>query len=442
METSPNTQAILLLTTHFAKARRGGESPLTPKEWGRFAEWLKFRALTPENLLKEDLNVLLEDWQDKTISVARIKMLLERGVALSLSVEKWLGGGLWIMTRSDSDYPTRLKKRLGSDSPAVFFGCGRRSLLSSGGIAVVGSRNACQSDINYSRKFGALVSQSGRSIVSGGARGVDEASTLASLETEGTAISIIADNLLRACTSTKYRRHLADNNLALISPFNPEAGFNAGNAMQRNKYIYCLADLALVVHAGRKGGTWNGATENLKKKWVPLLVKKTDDPEAGNSDLIAKGATEAPAEVNDIVVERLYESYLSTYKTGKNLLNHITVTGRQTESHSQNNGPNAGIGRQKAGTENTSAPHEGAVNIQPDENTAGDVPQQFFYRFFLSRIQRCSSEPQTPGDLADYFDINKSQLNTWLKRAVSEGQVKKLTRPVRYQWIGQGTIFK
>lgn len=39
-------------------------------------------------------------------------------------------------------------------------------------------------------------------------------------------------------------------NLVLMSPFNPEAGFDVGNAMARNKYVYCLADAAVVVHSG------------------------------------------------------------------------------------------------------------------------------------------------------------------------------------------------
>jgi len=415
MQTSPNTQAILLLTTHFTKDRRGEEKPLTPKEWGRFAGWLKSRTLTPESLLKENLNVLLEDWRDKTVSIDRIKTLLERGVALSLSMDKWLGGGLWIMTRSDSDYPSRLKKRLGIDSPAVLFGCGRRALLGGGGIAVAGSRNACQSDIDYSRRFGALVSQSGRSVISGGARGVDEAAMLGALDDDGTAVGVMANDLLRACASAKYRRYLTGGhpgrpaNLVLVSPFNPEAPFNAGNAMQRNKYIYCLSDLALVVHTGREGGTWNGAMEVLRKKWAPLLVKKTDDREAGNADLIGKGATEAPAEAGDITVERLFESCSNT---------------------------------RKADNETSAKPDKGSA-----ENAADDAPPCSFYRMFLNRIQpKCSNQPQTPDDLADYFDIesndiSKTQLNAWLKRAVSEKQMKKLTNPVRYQWIDQKKMF-
>jgi len=58
---------------------------------------------------------------------------------------------------------------------------------------------------------------------------------------------------------------LLDERLVLISPYDPAAGFNIGNAMQRNKLVYALADAALVVGAEpRKGGTWAGAVEQLK----------------------------------------------------------------------------------------------------------------------------------------------------------------------------------
>jgi hypothetical protein len=92
--------------------------------------------------------------------------------------------------------------------------------------------------------------------VSGEARGIDETAMLSALEHQGTAIGVLADRLLRAATSAKYRKHLMVNNLVLVSPFNPEAGFNVGNAMARNRHIYCLADAAVVVSSTRdKGGT-------------------------------------------------------------------------------------------------------------------------------------------------------------------------------------------
>ncbi len=98
----------------------------------------------------------------------------------------------------------------------------------------------------------------------------------------------MADSLLKAATSSKWRRGLMDGHAVLVSPFYPEAGFNAGNAMARNKYIYCLADSALVIHSGKKGGTLSGAEENLKKSWLPLWVKQTKDKDAANAELVAK----------------------------------------------------------------------------------------------------------------------------------------------------------
>ncbi len=75
----------------------------------------------------------------------------------------------------------------------------------------------------------------------------------------------------------------------------PEAGFNAGNAMGRNRYIYALADQALVIDSAlRSGGTWEGAVENLQHGWVPMYVRSPGEG-AGNAALIAQGLGEGAA---------------------------------------------------------------------------------------------------------------------------------------------------
>jgi predicted Rossmann fold nucleotide-binding protein DprA/Smf involved in DNA uptake len=57
--------------------------------------------------------------------------------------------------------------------------------------------------------------------------------------------------------------------------------------MARNKYIYLLSNATVVVSSGEKGGTWEGAKENLKKDWVPVLVSAHQQPlKAGNKALI------------------------------------------------------------------------------------------------------------------------------------------------------------
>ena len=310
MPVTPATQAILLLTAHFTKPKTDAVQPLAVSEWGRFAAWLNKNALTPEQLMTGQMDDLLQGWSDNTVTLRRIETLMARGSALALAMEKWLRAGLWVMTRSDPQYPRRFKQRLGTGSPAVLFGCGNRKLLNGGGLAVVGSRNTTQSDLAFSRDIGKLAASNGFSIISGGAGGVDEAAMLGALAADGTAIGVLADKLLQHCSSAKYRNYLMKNDLVLISPYYPEAGFNVGNAMQRNKYIYCLADAGLVVHSGVKGGTWTGAKENLKKGWVPLWVKETQDEEAGNKAIVADGATWVSSDVDTISFEGLVNGAL------------------------------------------------------------------------------------------------------------------------------------
>ncbi|HRR34848.1 MAG TPA: hypothetical protein P5026_12155, partial [Kiritimatiellia bacterium] len=60
-------------------------------------------------------------------------------------------------------------------------------------------------------------------------------------------------------------------------PYYPEAGFSVGTTMGRNKLIYALADYGLVVSADfKKGGTWEGAQEELRRKpGRPVFVRMT-----------------------------------------------------------------------------------------------------------------------------------------------------------------------
>ena len=199
MSFSENTQAILLLNTYFSKPERGAAKPLTPTEWGRFALWLKDQKLSPAQLLQKNFSELLADWQDKNITFDRIKVLLERGNAMALALEKWQRAGVWVITRSDDCYPKRLKARLGTLAPPVFFGVGNKDLLNQGGLAVVGSRNASPVDLAFTDAIGAKSASSGVCIVSGGARGVDETSMLGAVNAQGTFNRCNGRQLAESC---------------------------------------------------------------------------------------------------------------------------------------------------------------------------------------------------------------------------------------------------
>ena len=416
MSITPDTQAILLLTAHFSKPKTDAVKPLAPKEWGRFAAWLKQNRLTPEKIMTGQLNELLHEWEDKAVTAQRIEALMMRGSALALAMEKWLRAGLWVMTRSDPQYPRRFKQRLGTDSPAVLFGCGNRELLNGGGLAVVGSRNTSESDLAFSRDLGKLAASNGYSIVSGGARGVDEAAMLGALAADGTVIGVLADKLLQHCSSAKYRKYLMNNDLVLISPFYPEAGFNVGNAMQRNKYIYCLADAGLVVHSGMKGGTWTGAKENIKKGWVPLWVKETEDKEAGNKAIVADGAAWVSSDVDAISFEALINGILPE--------SDLISTAYDTS---------VGVAQQML-TEASLEPV--IVPVEKTESTLEALKQVEFYAVFLAKIEHiCADTPRTIDELTQMMSLSTTQLKLWLDQARQENRIQKLLEPIRYAWI-------
>jgi len=135
-----------------------------------------------------------------------------------------------------------------------------------------------------------------------------------SLEAGGKVTGVLADSLERAVLNRDHRSLLMDGQLALISPYDPAAGFNVGHAMQRNKLMYALAEAALVVNSDYgKGGTWAGAIEQLEKlQFVPVYVRSTGKIGKGLEALQRKGALTWPnpatpeefAQVLDVDVDR------------------------------------------------------------------------------------------------------------------------------------------
>ncbi len=392
MNLTVTAQATLLLTSYFSAAKNEECKPLSNTEWGRFALWLRYQQLAPADLLAAGAETHLAHWNDSDIPVSRIMTLLGRSHSLALAVEKWQRAGLWIVTRADADYPVRLKNQLKNDSPPVLFGCGNRALLSKGGVAIVGSRNAINDDLHFTETLAQKLAEERMNVVSGGARGVDEHAMLAALAAGGTATGILADSLIKAATSAKWRQGLMSSNLVLISPFYPEAGFSVVNAMSRNKYIYCLADSSLVVHAGMKGGTLSGALEALKHQWVPLWVKPTDDQQSSNVQLVQKGGRWCAQDAHDILPATLRASR-----------NH---TPAQTQP----------------------------MLFSLQEPSAPYSPSGVdFYSLFLRELNRLAQTPVTLEVLLSETKLHKEQIAVWLEKAMIEGSVECLSDPVRYQ---------
>ena len=295
MQLTSNSTVIALLTVHLLQSGDRNVKELTTAEWAQFAAWLKGQNKEPSELLESNIEKSLAGWENEKISVGRIKSLLDRRAAIETAVERWEQAGIRTVTRADKGYPMRLKLKLKTMAPPVIFGSGNWNLLNAKGIAVVGSRDAVDEDLEYSEMLGREVAQQGLSTVSGGARGIDQSAMSGALSNNGGVVGVLAENLASKSTSKQYRDHLSSKRLLLLSTFNPEVRFSVGNAMARNRYIYCLSNASVVVCSKpNKGGSWNGAKENLRHKWVPLWVKQIENRNSGNHLLVKAGAQWLP----------------------------------------------------------------------------------------------------------------------------------------------------
>lgn len=309
MTLSQNTRAVLLLTAPLLSGGRGACDPLTPSEYRNLTRLLRRLQHEPADLLGAAADDLITD-AAAVVRPDRLRELLDRGHALSKAHDRWVQRSIWVASYYDPAYPVPIQKRLREEAPPVFYGVGDPALINLGGLAVVGSRNAHHELVRFAKKAGRLAAQARLPLVSGGARGVDQAAMRGASEEGGMVVGVLADSLQRAAVRRDYRRALLDRHMVLLSAFDPSAGFHVGHAMQRNKLIYALSDAALVVNADlNRGGTWSGAVEQLEKlRHVPVYVRADGSPSAALDALRKKGALPWPSPQSGDELSRLLSS--------------------------------------------------------------------------------------------------------------------------------------
>jgi predicted Rossmann fold nucleotide-binding protein DprA/Smf involved in DNA uptake len=456
----PDTQAILLLSASFGQNRQTEPQPLTLGEYNSLAGWLRENQKRPADLLHPNCLNLLQSIPVNKLDFYRISALLQRGVMLSLAVEKWTNQGLWILGRSDSQYPKRLKHILQHLAPAILYGIGNIRLLSQGGLAIVGSRDVDEKGLDRTQRIAQTCAEQEMQVVSGGARGVDTAAMLSALEAGGTAVGILADSLAKAAVAGKYRAGIKEGRLTLVSACDPNAGFNVGNAMARNKYIYALADRALVISCSvGTGGTWAGAVEALEKiKDIPVFVRIDAAVSEGNHQLLKRGATPFPlipgSSLREILRTIRGES-TSEFGLIETAIETNCYESSDTKENPQLQGSQLEIAAavtevEAPASEETDVASNGSTqdaipygisSINADRNTQPvEYPPKDIYEavlpFILSHLEQQLDDKR----LAELLDIQIGQVRLWLKRAVAEGKVIKTNKPVAYIAHRQGCL--
>ncbi|WP_249594325.1 DNA-processing protein DprA [Peribacillus frigoritolerans] len=372
---SKDSFATLLLCSYVTPLEKivNNYKPFTQKEWINLStKIVKTEIARPSNLFKKSVNDIIEQLRITNEEADRIITLLARGPSMAIEVEKLSSMGIWIITRADKLYPKRFKKVLKSLSPTIIYGAGDINILETESIGIVGSRNANQNAIEFTKKLSKKAVSESFTVVSGGSKGIDSFAHQTAIENGGKTIAILSDGLSKFIKKKENLNNILNKQLVAISPYHPNARFYSYTALERNKFIYGLSEFTVATSSDfKKGGTWSGAVENLKMNWVPLYVREDKDSK-GLSELENMGAKKLT--INDFK-ETMLRSLLALEPTFK-------------EEEIQN---------------------------------CTDI-----YTLAWPLIDKYLNKPIRIEKLCEILDIELIQLNVWLKKANSEGKVNYL----------------
>jgi len=174
---------------------------------------------------------------------------------ISLIINQAQQCGCEILTFDQACYPPLLKEIF--DPPLVLFTKGNQRLLTKQQLAIVGSRGATFSALDFTKKIASQLAQQKIVITSGLALGIDAAAHSGALTFSESTIAVVATGL-DSVYPTRHRQLAKDilsQNGLIISEFLPGTVAKAGHFPRRNRLISGLSVGVLVVEAEIKSGS-------------------------------------------------------------------------------------------------------------------------------------------------------------------------------------------
>lgn len=197
-----------------------------------------------------------------------------------------------------ASYPISLTRAAGFDPPPLLLWKGCRAALERPMAAIVGSREPSGAALTWAQKLAGWLARARVNVVSGNARGIDQAAHAGAAQRGGLTTAVLPEGLLQ------FGGNL---DLALaLSAVHPSAPVAPRHALARNGIIAALSTCLVVAEARTRGGTWNAANQALAQG-RPVLVRPAD-PDSGNAALLRRGAVLLPAEplrASDVVMRYL-----------------------------------------------------------------------------------------------------------------------------------------
>jgi DNA processing protein len=170
-------------------------------------------------------------------------------------LQLWRERGVRLLSVLDPGYPANLHAV--HDRPALLFVAGELIVDDQRAIAVVGARDASDSQRDAAAKIARDLVNGGHTVVSGLAAGIDTAAHRAAIAHGGRTVAVIGGGLIAPAyprENASLQRELAHAH-AVLSPCWPETPAGADGFRRRNAVMSGLSRGSVIVAAGPRSGT-------------------------------------------------------------------------------------------------------------------------------------------------------------------------------------------
>jgi DNA processing protein len=170
-----------------------------------------------------------------------------------------------LVAATDSSYPRLLHQCY--DRPPFLFLDGEMDPDKRLRLAIVGSRDASETQLGVADRVATLAAEAGIDVVSGLARGIDQAAHRGALAAGGRTIAVVGHGIdypLYPAEHNELRTSIARQG-AVVSQFRPGSPPTRSSFPLRNRVISGLSAVSFLVEASERSGTRSEAEHALKQ---------------------------------------------------------------------------------------------------------------------------------------------------------------------------------